>query len=198
MSDTIITVIPDALNYYDNNNDMYSSIIDKISYYRRADVQSNTKNLAYTFYDDNDKEIFTSRVELIGRYQISSNDNSLKSWTWGWGIPITNKYFTNIIKKVFLYGSDIDVSTGGKISDDKLILKSELITSRFYVSNDTQVDIHCALASYLAKMPMVLSFANVGNVDKDDKTKFIYTKYDGKNKHTGVVYYMYILDIPDI
>lgn len=222
-----ISVISNALNYHDNNKEKYSELINNISYYKRVQTESLVQNVTYTFYDKNDNELFTSRVELIGQYHINKKNNQnnqnnnntssddstnnidniinnenintdTRSWAWGWGIPIANKHFTNIIKRVFLYGTDINVSIGGKFNNDNLLLKSELITSRFYVSNDTQVDIHCALASYLANVPFIISFANIGNFDKDDESKFIYTKYDKNSEYNGVVYYMYVLDTPTI
>ena len=32
-----------------------------------------------------------------------------------------------------------------------ILLKNELLTSRFRITDMTQIDIHCALASYLSK-----------------------------------------------
>lgn len=196
-----ISVISDALNYHDINKEKYSDLINSISYYRRVESDSLVQNVTYRFFDDKDNELFTSRVELIGQYHINKaneNENNVKSWTWGWAIPITNKYFTNVIKKVLLYGTDINVRIDGKMNDDNLLLKSELITSRFFVSDNTQVDIHCALASYLSKIPLIMSFANIGNFDEKDETKIIYTKYEKNSNYNGVVFYMYILDEPEV
>ena len=52
--------------------------------------------------------------------------------------------------------------SGGVLNTENLLLKNELVTSRSVITDQIQVEIHCALASYLAKRPMILPFADVG------------------------------------
>jgi hypothetical protein len=78
--------------------------------------------------------------------------NESKIWTWGWAIPYLQKNSIKTSKEILLYG--INLNPG-----DDITLKMELITSRFRVANDVQLDIHLSLSSYLSKKPLIFEYS---------------------------------------
>jgi len=179
-----MNIISDALKYYDGNNEKYTSIKRRIKYMKHADIdQKDVEGVKITFYDENKKELFTSRIEILGKYF-----NNINTWVWGWSLPTYNKSMSSIIRKVFLYGTDIDINNNADI-----ILRNELITSRFRVADDVQLDIHCAVASYLAKKPFIFIWKEfLLKFGEMNEVKGPYFK--GK---TDVTYYTFIVDPPD-
>jgi hypothetical protein len=180
-----ISIVKDSLEYYDRNNEKYKDLKKKIKYVKHADVdQSDIEGLKLIFYDENKEELFTSRVEILGKYY-----NTINTWVWGWSLPGIDKSLTSIIRKVFLYGTDIDITNPANV-----LLKNELITSRFRVVDNVQIEIHCAIASYLAKKPFIFLWKEflikVGEMG-EVKGEF----YEGD---TDVIYYTYIIDPPDL
>jgi hypothetical protein len=181
-----IEIINDALKYYDSNNEIYNSIAKKMKYVKHAPIEkTDIESMKFIFYDENKKELFTSRVEILGKYY-----NTINAWVWGWGIPYINKALTTIIRKVFLYGTDIDVST----NPENVLLKNELVTSRFRIEDEVQIDIHCAIASYLAKKPFVFVWYNSPMTEGNEMVEI---QNDPKFK-TDVTYYTFIIDPPDL
>lgn len=200
-----LSIIPDSLKYYDDNNDRYQKIRKKIKYFERiirnvADEDDKehieTDHTVYQFYDKNKKPLFKSRIEYIGKYYIDQN-----IWIWAWALPHINKSGSSTIRNVFLYGTDIDVINTGELNLENLLLKNELVTSRSIITDVIQIDIHCALASYLAKKPMVLPFSDIRK--GEDYPLMTYTEkplteIDGTDNKiiSNYIYYMYILDPP--
>lgn len=180
-----INIVNDALEYYDRNNERFESIKKKVKYVKHAEIdQRDIEGVKLVFYDENKKELFTSRVEILGKYY-----NTINTWVWGWSLPGIDKSLTSIIRKVFLYGTDINID-----NPTNVLLKNELITSRFRVVDEVQIDMHCAIASYLAKKPFIFmwkeflfKYGEIGEV----KGEF----YEGD---TDVIYYTYIVDPPTV
>jgi hypothetical protein len=136
-----IDIVNDALKYYDLNNEKYNHIKRHIKYFQLyPNNDSEIETLRLVFFDENKKELFTSRCEILGKYFRHIN-----VWIWGWSLPKIPKYLSSIIRKVFLYGTDIDLSNVANT-----ILKNELVTSRFRIEDEIQLDIHCAIASYFS------------------------------------------------
>jgi uncharacterized protein DUF6882 len=219
-----ISIIPDALKYYDENAERYTKIRRKIKYFKRVrsmtesedqadNISSNdtdqidTDHVIYSFYDKDKKLLFTSRIEFIGKYYADQH-----IWIWAWALPNINKSHSTTIRNVFLYGTDINVINFGETNFENFLLKNELITSRSIITDIIQVDIHCALASYLAKKPFILPFADT-EVDEETSRYYPFSDYrpdetssdintDDSNHVTApkmrgqVVYYLYILDPP--
>lgn len=158
-------IITDALRYYDNNIEKYNDFYNKID---NVDFKESTNDLEHNiiiFYDKNKKKIFESKYEIIGLYNDFAN-----VWTWAWSIPSNTRNKIQIIKNVLNYGIDLN--------PDQVFLKTELITSRFKISNNIQLDIHSAIASYLAKQPLIYKYI-----------------YDDKNLNiVKTIYYLYLLD----
>lgn len=180
-------IVNDALKYYDTNNEKYKHIKNHMKYFKIAvNDKNDIESLKLIFYDDDKKELFTSRCEILGKY-IADID----VWIWGWSLPNIAKYLTTIIRKVFLYGTDINID---RTNIANTILKNELVTSRFKIEDEIQIDIHCAIASYLSKKPFVFAFGNLPSVSHEGQLHKINTSSDN-NK---IIYYMFIIDPPDI
>lgn len=140
-----ITLIRNSFDYYDKNQEKIKNKFDKVNY---ISFEINNKDLEHDviiFYDSELKELFRSRIEKIGIY-----DKITQVWTWAWAIAYMKKNETNIVRKILTYGIELDPSSQ--------FLKTELITSRFRISNKTQLDMHCAIASYLSKKPIVYKY----------------------------------------
>lgn len=135
-------LIPDALNYYDNNNQKIHKLYKSFYYYtNKRSKLDNVKNLIY-FYDKDKKELTHFDFEVIGLYTSNS-----KTWLWAWASPELRKNATYKIKQVLDYGIDLD--------PDEKLLKTELITSKFFIDDPIQLDIHIAIASYMTKIPFI-------------------------------------------
>lgn len=181
-----VDIVNDALKFYDHNNELYKNIKKKIKYVRHAPMNStDVESVRLTFYDADQNELFTSRVEILGKYY-----NSIKTWVWGWSLPGINKSLTSIIRKVFLYGTDIDLNN----NPANVLLKNELVTSRFRIEDDVQLDIHCAIASYLAKRPFVFAWKDL-MFKEGEPTEVKSEFYEGE---TDVTFYTFIIDTPSI
>jgi len=179
-----IEIVNDALRYYDGNNELYKNIRKHMRYVKHAVVnRKDVEGIKLIFYDENMKEIFTSRVEILGKYYSSIN-----VWVWGWSLPSINKSLTSIIRKVFLYGTDIDLNA----NPANILLKNELVTSRFRIEDEIQIDIHCAIASYLAKKPFVFVWKNIPFIKDNEPIEIQNT-----SETTDVAYYTFIVDPPD-
>lgn len=212
---TTISVIPDALKYYDRNTEKYSKLVEKIKYIsgRRIEDPSQpdkevasakeTDHVEYSFYDADKNYLFTSRIEYVGKYFENQN-----IWVWAWALAAVNKSTCTIIRNVFLYGTDINVYSHDSINDENLILRNELVTSRSIITDKIQIDIHCALASYLSKkpfiLPLVMSKLMGQNIDyipyeQYDVINFDDAKIDSKDyEKNHIIVFMYILDPPDV
>ena len=177
-------IVKDSLKYYDFNNEKYKNIMKRIKFIKfYKDSNDIIRCVRLIFLDKKMNELFRSRVEVLGKYYTQYN-----TWIWGWSIPDINSYLTTIIRKVFLYGTDIH-------TEDKrtnLFLKNELITSRFKIDSNIQIDIHCAISSYLSKIPLVFRWYNFPNRRKNDDDVFNIKK---KGKTT---FYFFILDTPTL
>jgi hypothetical protein len=202
-----ISIVPDALKYLDENNEKFEKIRKKIKYIEKmpqnidtTDETSHidTDHIVYRFYDNDKNILFKSRIEYIGKYYIDQN-----IWIWAWALPNLNKSGSTIIRNVFMYGTDINVTRDDIPNPENLLLRTELITSRSIITDHIQIEMHCAIASYLAKKPMILPFYDL---DANERRGQLYTYRDDKrlenpesdNIMSHFVYYMYILDPPVI
>ncbi len=176
------SIMSDALKYYDQNNEKYNSIKKKIKYVKHAIInQKDIEGVKLIFYDENHVELFTSRVEILGKYYNYNN-----MWIWGWSLPSVDKSLTAIIRKIFLYGTDIDIN-----NSENILLKNELVTSRFRISDPIQIDMHCALASYLSKKPFIFMWKEFLFTSEIMQVKGEFT-----DEETEVTYYSFIVDPP--
>lgn len=179
-----VEIIKDALKYYDTNNDLYRSIKRKIKFIKLVDLDEHEiEGLKLAFFDANMNELFISRIEILGKYY-----NNINTWLWGWSLPSFNKAITSIIRKVFLYGTDIDLND----NPANIMLKNELVSSRFRIEDNIQLDIHCAIASYLAKKPFVFLLKDF-NINYDGPIEMKGEDYEG-----NVTYYTFVVNPPNV
>lgn len=178
-------IIKNSLEYFDYNNERFKKIKKKIKYVSHAIADdSNIECLKLIFFDKNEKELFQSQIEILGKYYTKSD-----IWVWGWGLPTLNKYMTTIIRSVFIYGTDININ-----NSEYIVLKNYLITSRFKISNNVQIEINCAIASYLSKNSFILVW-NELDIQYGKKTEY---KGESSNIKTDIIYYVFVLNPPNI
>jgi hypothetical protein len=106
---------------------------------------------------------------------------------------------TTILRKILNYGIELEPTNN--------FLKTELITSRFRVTNKIQLDIYSAIVSYLSKKPRIIRIKLFNNIklteDINDKKKSILIDVTepllDKNKKSEdqyryTEYYLFLLD----
>jgi len=171
----LASIIVNALEYYDINNEKYKSLKEKAKFVK---IEKSGNDIEYNimiFFDKNKKIIFRSRYEVIGMI-----GNESKIWTWGWAIPYLQKNSIKTSKEIFLYGINLNPA-------DDITLKTELITSRFRVANDVQLDIHLSLSSYLSKKPLIFGYS----VDEEKwSSDNVYINISGG----PIISYLFLLD----
>ena len=178
-----LTLVRDSLEYYDNNYEIYNTKLDK-AYYAELKINSNDfQQNEIIFFDKDDKQLYTSKFEYIGIYQPK-----IELWSWAWALPFMKKKGINIIKKIFNYGTELDPVSH--------FLKSELITSRFRINHKIQLDLHCAIASFLAKKPVIfkIPFVYVQGTYQTSSPRFKLKDEYLLNSDELIYYYVYLLD----
>ncbi|ARF09777.1 hypothetical protein Indivirus_3_26 [Indivirus ILV1] len=176
-------LVINALRYYDKNNEKYSNFFRKVKYISFKIAEKDLDYSIVTFYDKNKKEILKSRYEFISIY-----NPSVGVWIWGWANPDRRKNEISLIKKVLTYGIGLD--------RESFFLKSELITSRFKITNDLQLDMHLAIASYISKEPCVMPIIDNGEEGIKHNNEYLLRKSDEINENTISINYLYLLDVP--
>jgi len=179
-----MTLIKNSFEYYDKNNEKIGNKFDKVNYISFEINQKDLEHDIIIFYDVNLKELFRSRIEKIGIF-----DKISKIWTWAWAVSSFKKNETNIVRKILQYGTELDPST--------IFLKTELITSRFRISNKIQLDMHCAIASYLTKKKQIYKYT-IFNLLKLIDNKYIDIINPDYSKNEDVTfeleYFVFLLD----
>jgi hypothetical protein len=183
-SPTAVNVVVDSLEYYDRNTERYGHLFKKVKYIKFVNAEKDTEHNVIMMFDSNKNQILESRYEIIGVY-----NNQSRTWTWAWSVPRFKKNTTFISRKIINYGMDLD--------PESYFLKTELITSRFRITNHVQLDIHTAIAAYLSKQELVYKyFAYIDFVaDKDGLVDITNIPKDRENEYT--TYYMFLLDYPE-
>jgi len=143
-------------------------------YQKSGDLEKNI----IKFYDKNKETISCFDFEVIG---VFNNNSSI--WTWGWAIPTFNKNITYKIRKLLNYGIDLDA--------ENILLKTELITSKFIINDPIQLDIHVALASFIAKNPVIYPLV-INNDITYPETDFLYP-IEKKQLKNYDIHYLFIL-----
>ena len=148
-------------------------------------------------YDTNKKLLFESRYEILGVY-----DSQAKIWLWGWAHPLFTHNTIQVARQLVNYGMNI-------APDNNSFLKTELITSRYMISNVKQLDIHSAIGLYLSKQKCLykcnididnslngfdkadLTEDNIKKLQNNDFFVDVKPKYKTNNKQ----YFLILLDI---
>jgi len=179
-----MAIITDALDYYDKFQEKYRDDYLHINYISLELTDKDLEHNIIIFYDSELKELFRSRFERIGMLDLKS-----QIWTWAWARPDLKKNETTIIRKILFYGTELDPITN--------YLKTELITSRFKVTNKIQLDIYCAISAYLSKRPKIFKYKIYGN-PKIINNKFVDILNPDITTNTDNMYevisYIFLLD----
>lgn len=199
------SIIPNSFSYFDMMTEKYEKIRKKMKYYkyyfpRETDDEINTEHIVMHFFDDDKTFLFKTRIECLGQYCKNYN-----MWCWAWSIPILNKAYSTISRNVFLYGTDINISTNtGKRNYELIDLKNSLVNSRFEVDDIVDVEMFCAISSYLAKKPMIIPIKYFNPQESDEFIQVL--DYNVSNIYDGdypddeypCVYFLYVLDEPNL
>ena len=175
MNDPVKTVT-NALEYYDTNTEKYKNIFKNIKYIDFMYGENDSHNII-NMYDKNKEKVYSSKYEVIGIHNIEHD-----IWVWSWSKPTMRRNNSFTTKKLVNYGIDLD--------PEYAFLKAELITSRFHISSQTQIDIHISLASYLSKNPVIFKYS-LNNKNINSSEKYIDITSTDENIET---YYLFILD----
>lgn len=187
MDDNNVTrTVVNALEYYDKNSEKNEKLFKEAKYINfpsdDKDSKSDIVRTKMILYDENKKEIFRSKFEIIGIYE-----NLTKTWSWAWSIPKLPKNKSYISRKILNYGLDLESD-----NINNTFLRTELITGRFRISNHIQLDLHVSLASYISKMPNVYRY-----IYKESNTEGEYIKIsdtDNDNDDSDYsIYYLFLL-----
>lgn len=173
-----ISLVRNALEYYDQNDDSHKELLKNAHYIKFIKAESDMDHNIIVFFDQEKKEFFRSRYEIIGLYTSDTN-----IWAWAWAIPMFQKNNTNIARKIWNYGAVLDPKVG--------FLKTELITSRFRISNKIQLDIHVGIASYISKNKLIYKHYNYIN-KTPDVDGYLHIGETLDEAYTA--YYMFLLD----
>jgi hypothetical protein len=141
MNTNLNIIISKSLEYYDRNLELNNKkYFNKTNNYKINNNKFNRDTIDFYY---NKKKLFSFKMEEIGLYDTKTN-----IWIWSWAISKNSKKNNDISRKILNYGLDL--------ADDSLIsLKNELITSRYKIKNELQLDIKIALCSYLSKIPII-------------------------------------------
>jgi len=154
----ISNLILKSFDYYDKKNEQYKKYLNK-------NGVLDGENSQIIFGEEKFK------YELLGVF-----DNQTNVWIWSWMIPLIDNKKSDISKKLLNYGLNIFPS---QENQEAIYLKTQLLNSRFLIEDEFQLEIHLALATYLAK----------------DNFKFLYPikDYFDRKKEKYITKYFFIL-----
>lgn len=175
--DKVKDLLQNSLKYYDTNKEKYEKLFNKANYYKLIKTQNNLEHNQIILFDKNKKEIYRTKYEYLGSYY-----KKIKLWVWGWTMAIDKKYDSITSRKLLNYAFDLD-----KEFD---FLKLELMTSRFRVSSEFQLDIHAAIASYISKKPIIFKIVIPDEYDDVDDFFPLYTTIDMDTIQVNYLYFL--------
>lgn len=178
-------LVRDALEYFDRNNEKSIEKFKHVRYVTFKLSQNDSDRNEISFLDKKYNLIFKSKYETLGIYINPTN-----TWVWAWAIPSYKKNEITISKKMVNYGIDLD--------PDFQFLKTELITSRFFINDPIQLDIHVSIASYLTKQPYIFKYNSLKNVtDVADESHLSNDELLTNIKDDSPSFYTYFLCLLD-
>jgi hypothetical protein len=176
----VIELVENSLEYYDTNYEKYASFYNNIKFVK---IEKTKDQGEIIFYNSDKKEIFRSRYEILGTFISKSS-----TWIWAWAQANYNKQLTYISRSLLKYGTELDSNP------QNIFLKSELINSRYKISNYIQLEMHNAIAAYLSKQPLIYKY-NIYYIPEfsENKDKLIdVTQFKDNDSFTS--YYLFLLD----
>lgn len=165
--------ITDSLRKYDIQTDKLNNLLKKAVYFTVKPPKSNFKRNIFVFFDENKKQIGHGEAEILGAYNTIAN-----IWSWGWSWAGVSDDWRQVVNQLAMYGLSL-----GKSNEQ---LKHELLQTRFYSYDFTQIDIYLAMSLSLTKVEYIYKLAlnpndphnssiSDGHITKLHKTK---TPYD--------------------
>lgn len=142
-------LVPKALEYFDNNMEELDKKFRDVKYIRWTVYPTDIKKNKVKMYNKDKERLFEFEYEILGMLNVM--DDNVSVWTWAWSIPTLDKKSTQLSRKILDYGFNLE---GGKNN----FLKTELLTSRFRITNYIQTEIHVAIGSYLTKQSKIFRF----------------------------------------
>lgn len=179
--DTDTTIISNALQYFDKNNEKYKHLFTDVKYLIFEASDKDMTHPKIYLLDKNRKNLFESRYEIIGIYS-----NKYNIWNWAWSIPWLPKSSTYISRKILDYGFNLTYT--------KIFLKAELITSRFSITDPIQLELHTALSSYLSKNPVVYKVVLPDKDSFSEDAAVVMDDDDIAKEESSQIYYLFLLD----
>lgn len=149
--DNFTRLVRDALEYYDENMIKYYDLSQSFKYY-----SLDKPNGKIIFYDDNKQKIYDTPYDVIGKYIPSQY-----IWVWGWSSGELDKNIIRTSRNVLNYAFDLD--------KNEILLKTALITSRYRITQQYQIDIHVALATFLSKQPFIYKLDYFNDTNPSNK-----------------------------
>jgi hypothetical protein len=189
-----MNIVPISLEYYDKNRETSKKYIKRAKYYKLVGGKySDTEKTKIFFYDEEKNIINKYSIERLGKYI-----NRYNTWIWSWAEPYINKRDIARSRKILNYGLDLNINHEDPgVKNRALFLKTELITSRFKITNLAQIEIYIAIASYLSKTPFIFSHFTFFAINQD-KTELKKISTPPKNivdsNKQYFIEYFYILD----
>ena len=139
--------IKDALEKYDKNTEMYYNDIFKDAYYEEFILKNSEIDYdEVIFYDKNNNVIMKANYEMLGNFYVDT-----QIWVWAWSNPSYNKKLITRSSNLLFYGLKLN-------SEENFSLKTELVNSRFQITDPIQIDIHLAIASELCKNQCIFKY----------------------------------------
>jgi len=188
-----VILVKEALEYFDSNQNKQDDLIKRLKYIEFIDSEKDFEHNQIILYDDEFNKLIKSKYEYIGSY-----DSNTMIWSWAWAIPTMKKKNTTILRKILNYGVELEPTNN--------FLKTELITSRFRVTNKIQLDIYSAIVSYLSKKPQIIKvklFVNIKvreDIDDNKSIKIDVTEplinknIKSEDQYRYTEYYLFLLD----
>jgi hypothetical protein len=172
--------IKTIIEYYDNCTIQVNNFLEKVRYIKFINGEFTNSII---FMDENNKELLTSKIEMLG-YLTNSN-----IWSWSWSHPrIENKY-TNISRNFLNYALSL-------IHSEHLFMKNTFINSKVvFHNNNNQFDIFLALLAYKCKTNMIFSMPNIDKsyyVQNTDVIIIDYLKMKNDKSYKLLFYYVIV------
>lgn len=175
-----ISFIKTSFEYYDKNKEIFDNLYKNIFYFKIIIIDNDMENNIIIFYDLDKNEIFRSRYEILSIYNKLN-----KIWIWSWAYARYSKKETTIARKIFNYGISLNLEV------NNYFLKTELITSRFKITHNIQLDIHLSIASYLSKNKFIFNINYIYGSEFDNK-------YNLLDKNSSEFIYIFLLDYEEL
>lgn len=165
-------IVINSLKYLDSNYDTNNKIINKFKYFRLEITNNEFSRNKIIFFDGDKQKIKEYEYEIIGIYI-----DTTKTWTWAWAIPYLKKNSIALSRKILNHGLDLP--------HDSPFLKTELITSRYLITDPIQLDIHLGITSYIAKQPLLIG------INKKLDVKM--TSLGSDEPDQNITYYLFLI-----